>query len=31
MATPMSHDDPKDLVRRSYDQISCAYRGDSVG
>ena len=22
--------DPKDLVRRSYDQISYAYRGDSL-
>ena len=31
MATHMSHGDPKDLVRRSYDQISRAYRGDSVG
>ena len=27
----MPYDDPKDLVRRSYDQISRAYRGDSVG
>ena len=31
MATHMSHGDPKDLVRRSYDRISRAYRGDSVG
>jgi SAM-dependent methyltransferase len=31
MATHMSHGDPKDVVRRSYDQISRAYRGDSVG
>ena len=26
----MHNGDPKDLVRRSYDRISCAYRGDSV-
>jgi SAM-dependent methyltransferase len=31
MATSRHNDDPKDLVRRSYDRISHAYRGDSVG
>lgn len=30
MAADMPYGDPKDLVRRSYDQISRAYRGDSV-
>jgi SAM-dependent methyltransferase len=30
MATDRPYDDPKDLVRRSYDRISRAYRGDSV-
>jgi len=30
MVMPMPDGDPKDLVRRSYDQISRAYRGDSV-
>jgi SAM-dependent methyltransferase len=30
MATDRHHDDPKDLVRHSYDRISRAYRGDSV-
>src|SRR5688572_14203740 len=31
MSSIYSQDDPKDLVRRGYDQISRAYRGDSVG
>lgn len=26
----IAHDDPKDLVRRGYDQISYAYRGDQI-
>ena len=30
MATNMDNGDPKNLVRRSYDQISYAYRGDSI-
>src|SRR5215831_16118815 len=30
MAIPIPPSDPKDLVRRGYDQISHAYRGDSV-
>ena len=30
MATRIPQGDPKDLVRRSYDRISHAYRGDSV-
>ncbi len=30
MVTGMDNGDPKDLVRRSYDQISYAYRGDSI-
>ena len=30
MVTHMDHGDPKNLVRRSYDQISYAYRGDSI-
>jgi SAM-dependent methyltransferase len=30
MVTHMDHGDPKSLVRRSYDQISYAYRGDSI-
>jgi len=30
MVTNMDNSDPKDLVRRSYDQISYDYRGDSL-
>ena len=30
MVTNMDNGDPKNLVRRSYDQISYAYRGDSI-
>src|SRR5262245_4614385 len=30
MATPMPHGDPKDLVRRSYDQISHLCRGETI-
>ena len=30
MVTNMDNGDPKDLVRRSYDQISYDYRGDSL-
>jgi len=30
MVTNMDNGDPKNLMRRSYDQISYAYRGDSI-